>query len=70
MEFHFGDMNIERMVARTSAQTSIEGALPLPAGRRLSDTEIVCCSASASVTKATAAEGMICVEGRLSVNVI
>ena len=29
MEFHFGDMNIERMVARTSAQTSIEGALPL-----------------------------------------
>lgn len=70
MEFLFGDMDMERVAATATVQATVEGALPLPGGRRLSETELMCFEGAVSVTKVTASAGAVTVEGRVRVELV
>ncbi len=60
----------EFFITRESAQTAIEGTLPLPAGVRLCDIEPLCIKASIDNAEAAVRGGFIDVSGRIRVNVI
>ncbi len=70
MEFLFGEMDMERLAGRATVQATVEGALPLPGGRRSADTELMCYEGGVTVSRATASEGTVTVEGRVRAELI
>lgn len=70
MEFVFGDINMESLVCMPSAQAEVEGELPLPEGRRASDTEVLSANGTVLVSKCAAAEGAVVIEGRVRAELV
>lgn len=70
MELVYGDVNMETLVCMPCAQAEVEGELPLPEGRRASDTEVLSANGAVTVSKCAAAEGAVVIEGRVRAELV
>ena len=70
MEFVFADINMETLVCMPCAQADVEGELPLPEGRRASDTEALSANGTVTVSRCAAAEGAVVIEGRVRAELV
>lgn len=70
MEFLYGDVSMETLVCTNTAQAEVEGELPLPEGRRASDTEVLSASATVLISRCAAAEGAVVIEGRVRAELV
>lgn len=70
MEFVFADINMETLVCMPCAQAEVEGELPLPEGRRASDTEVLSANGTVMVSRCAAAEGAVVIEGRVRAELV
>jgi len=70
MEFVYGEIDLETLVCMPAAQAEVEGELPLPEGRRASETEVLSANATAVVIKCAAAEGALVIEGRVRAELV
>jgi len=70
MEYVFADINMETLVCMPCAQAEVEGELPLPEGRRASDTEVLSANGTVTVSRCAAAEGAVVIEGRVRAELV